>query len=85
MDTSTAFIVVMLLSAVWVVPSLTRVMLMREAVRDDFGQLVPYQQDLLRRQTIELMTRLLLVVIVLAALANWHALIDHVNGWTNTQ
>ena len=84
MDMSVLF-VVLVLSAAWLVPSLTRVMLMRHAVRDDFGQVIPYQQDLLRRQTIELMSRLLFVVLALAAIANWHALVDHVNEWANTR
>lgn len=79
----TALIVVMLLSAAWVSPLLTRVVLSRDTVRDDFGYVVPYRQELLRRQTIELAVRLLFVMLVLATVANWRMLVDHVNEWAN--
>ena len=75
------FFLAIVLSCVWLTPSLSRAMTLRSLLYDDFGQTIPYHQAQLRRQLNELAVKLLLVAALLVTLANGRIVVDHVNGW----
>jgi hypothetical protein len=85
MDSDVPMIVAMVLSAMWLAPAFSRVVVLRDTVRDDFGYVIPYHQEMMRRQTVELLLRLFFVVIALAVIVNWPQLVDRVNEWVNTR